>query len=90
MNKKMYVDVTEVCDDWGVSRAQKLLRNWMKNIFTDQKSLRRQGKWKRGGVNLICNEIIYIYTEDDKKHKKYDKKVLFFQKIQYDSNKNKL
>ena len=22
MNKKMYVDVTEVCDDWGVSRAQ--------------------------------------------------------------------
>ena len=20
MNKKMYVDVTEVCDDWGVSR----------------------------------------------------------------------
>ena len=22
MNKKMYVDVTEVCEDWGVSRAQ--------------------------------------------------------------------
>lgn len=22
MNKNMYVDVTEVCDDWGVSRAQ--------------------------------------------------------------------
>ncbi len=22
MNKKMYVDVTEVCDDWDVSRAQ--------------------------------------------------------------------
>lgn len=22
MNKKMYVDVTEVCDDWGVGRAQ--------------------------------------------------------------------
>lgn len=22
MNKKMYVDVTEVCKDWGVSRAQ--------------------------------------------------------------------
>ena len=22
MNKKMYVDVTEVCDDWGVSWAQ--------------------------------------------------------------------
>jgi len=22
VNKKMYVDVTEVCEDWGVSRAQ--------------------------------------------------------------------
>ena len=22
MNKKMYVDVTEVCEDWGVSQAQ--------------------------------------------------------------------
>ena len=22
MNKKMYVDVNEVCDDWGVSRAK--------------------------------------------------------------------
>lgn len=22
MKKKMYVDVTEVCEDWGVSRAQ--------------------------------------------------------------------
>lgn len=22
MNKKMYVNVTEVCDDWSVSRAQ--------------------------------------------------------------------
>ncbi len=22
MNKKMYGDVTEVCEDWGVSRAQ--------------------------------------------------------------------
>ena len=22
MNKKMYVDVTEVCDDWDVSRTQ--------------------------------------------------------------------
>ena len=21
-NKKMYVDVAEVCEDWGVSRAQ--------------------------------------------------------------------
>jgi len=22
MNKKMYVDVNEICEDWGVSRAQ--------------------------------------------------------------------
>lgn len=30
MNKKMYVDVTEVCDDWGVSRAQgyKIIKEW--------------------------------------------------------------
>ena len=26
MNKKMYVDVTEVCDDWGVSRARTSLK----------------------------------------------------------------
>lgn len=35
MNKKMYVDVTEVCEDWGVSRAQgyKIIRQLNKQIL---------------------------------------------------------
>lgn len=37
MSKKMYVDVNEVCEDWGVSRAQgykmiKELNERMKSI----------------------------------------------------------
>ena len=35
MNKKMYVDVTEVCEDWGVSRAQgyKIINAPMERYF---------------------------------------------------------
>ena len=35
MNKKMYVDVTEVCEDWGVSRAQgyKIIKHINPNLI---------------------------------------------------------
>ena len=36
MNKKMYVDVTEVCEDWGVSRAQgyKIIKQLNERMLT--------------------------------------------------------
>lgn len=35
MNKKMYVDVAEICDDWGVSRSMgyKLIKQLNKQML---------------------------------------------------------
>jgi len=48
MNKKMYVDVTEVCDDWGVSRAQgyKIIKQLNDRMLAINPNLIRQGKPK--------------------------------------------
>ncbi len=45
MNKKMYVDVTEVCEDWGVSRAQgyKIMNSVFEGEISKARVSRAQG-----------------------------------------------
>ena len=68
MNKKMYVDVTEVCEDWGVSRAQgyKIIKQLNDRMLAINPNLMvLSGKANRKFYEENCYGMA-------KKHKKYN------------------